>query len=51
MLWLWRRLAAAALIQSLAVSERPYATGVAIKRKKKKKKKKVTWVIGVEEAT
>ena len=36
--WLWCRLAAAALIQSLTW-ERPYAAGAAIKKKKKKKKK------------
>ena len=35
-LWLWCRLAAAALIWPLA-RELPYATGVALKRKKKKK--------------
>ena len=34
-LWLWRRPAAAALIQPLA-RELPYAAGVALKRKKKK---------------
>ena len=37
LLWQWCRLAAAALIQSLA-REFPYAAGMAIKRKKKKKK-------------
>ena len=37
MLWLWCRLAAAALIQPLAW-ELPYATHVAIKRKKMKLK-------------
>ena len=36
-LWLWRRLAVAALIQPLAW-ELPYDTGVALKRKKKKKR-------------
>ena len=47
LLWLWRRLAATALIGPLAW-EPPYATGVALKRqkdrqkdKKKKKKKKI----------
>ena len=35
LLWLWCRLAAAALIQPLAW-ELPYAAGVALKRKKKK---------------
>ena len=40
MLWLWRRLAAAALIRPLAW-EPPYAMGVALKGKKKKKKKKI----------
>ena len=35
LLWLWCRLAAAALIQSLAW-EFPYATGAALKRQKKK---------------
>ena len=43
MLWLWRRLAAVALIHLLAW-EPPYATGLALKRQKtpppKKKKKK-----------
>ena len=38
-LWLWCRLAAAALILSLAW-EPPYAVGVALKRQKKKTKKK-----------
>ena len=38
LLWLWYRLAAVALIQSLAW-EPPYALGVALKRQKKKKKK------------
>ena len=37
LLWLWHRLAAAALIQPLAW-ELPYATGVALKRKKEKKR-------------
>ena len=36
LLWLWHRLAAAALTQPLAW-ERPYAVGVALKKKKKKK--------------
>ena len=39
LLWLWRRPAAAALIQPLA-QELLYAIGAAIKAKKKKKKKK-----------
>ena len=38
LLWLWRRLAAAALIQPLAW-EPPYAAGAALKRPKKKKDK------------
>ena len=38
LLWLWRRPAAASLIQPLAW-EPPYATGVALKRQKGKKKK------------
>ena len=38
-LWLWPRLAAAALIQPLA-RELSYAVSVALKSKKKKKKKK-----------
>ena len=37
-LWLWCRLAAVALIGSLA-REPPYATGAALKKPKKKKKK------------
>ena len=37
LLWLWRRLAAAALIGPLAW-ELPYAMGAALKRLKKKKK-------------
>ena len=37
MLWLWRRLAAVALVRPLAW-EPPYATGVALKRQKEKKK-------------
>ena len=36
LLWLWCRLAAAALIQPLAW-ELPYAKGVAVKRKKRKR--------------
>ena len=36
LLWLWHRLAAAALIRPLAW-ELPYATGVALKKKKEKK--------------
>ena len=46
LLWLRRRLAATALIRSLAW-EPPYAMGAALekntKRPKKKKKKKVSW--------
>ena len=38
MLWLWRTLAAVALIRPLAW-EPSYAVSVALKRKKKKKKK------------
>ena len=38
LLWLWCRLAAVALIQSLA-GEIQYATGAALKTQKKKKKK------------
>ena len=38
LLWLWRRLAAAALIQSLAW-ELPYAVGVSLKKKEQKPKK------------
>ena len=38
LLWLWHRLAAAALIQPLAW-EPPYATPVALKSKKAKKKR------------
>ena len=38
-LWLWCRLAAAALIRPLA-RELPYAGGEALKRKKKRKEKK-----------
>ena len=38
-MWLWRRLAAVALIQPLAW-ELPYAAGVIIKVKKKEKKRK-----------
>ena len=34
LLWLWRRLAAAALVRPLAW-ELPYATGAALKRQKK----------------
>ena len=36
-MWLWRRMATAALIQPLA-QELPYASGVALKKKNKKKK-------------
>ena len=46
MLWLWHRLAAAALIRPLA-QELPYAVGVALKRKKKKEynlSKKIVWI-------
>ena len=39
MLWLWRRLAAVALILPL-VWELPYAGGVVLKREKKKGRKK-----------
>ena len=39
LLWLWRRLAAAALIEPLAW-QLPSATSVALESKKKKKKKK-----------
>ena len=39
LLWLWYRLAGAALIQPLAW-ELPYAVGAALKKKKKKKEKK-----------
>ena len=39
LLWLWHRLAATALMRSLAW-ELPYAAGVALKRKKDQKKKK-----------
>ena len=39
LLWLWRRLAAAALIQPLAW-ERPYAAGAALKSKNKTKQNK-----------
>ena len=39
LLWLWYRLAAAALIQTLG-QELPYAMGVALKRKGKKEKRK-----------
>ena len=41
MLWLWYRLAAAALIEPLA-QELPYATGVALKRKTKQTTTKKT---------
>ena len=39
LLWLWRRLAAVALIRHLAW-EPPYSVGVALKKKPKKKKRK-----------
>ena len=39
LLWLWRRLAATAPIQTLAW-EPPYVTAVALKKKKKKERKK-----------
>ena len=42
LLWLWCRLAAAALIQTLAW-EPPYAVGAALKRQKKKKRKERNW--------
>ena len=38
LLWLWYRLAAAALVPPL-VQELPYAEGATLKRKRKKKKK------------
>ena len=41
LLWLWRRLAATALIPPLAW-EPPYVMGAALKRQKKKKKKNQT---------
>ena len=45
LLWLWRRVAAAALIQLLAW-ELPYAVGVALKSKKQKQKqKKITYCL------
>ena len=40
LLWLWRRLAATALIGPLAW-EPPYASGTVLKRKEKKKKKEI----------
>ena len=40
LLWLWRKLAATALIRPLAW-EPPYAMGVALGKTKKKKKKKI----------
>ena len=39
LLWLWCRLAAAALIQPLAL-ELPYAAGVAVKKERKERRKK-----------
>ena len=39
LLWLWRKLAAVALIQPLAW-ELPYATGVALKKKNNKERDK-----------
>ena len=39
LLWLWRRLAAVALIRPLAWDP-PYTAGAALKKAKKKKKKK-----------
>ena len=42
LLWLWHKLAAAALIQPLTW-ELPCATGAALKRQKKKKLKKNFW--------
>ena len=39
LLWLWRRLAATALIRPLAW-EPPYAKGATLKSKKRKKKRK-----------
>ena len=44
--WLWRTLAAAAPIGSLAW-EPPYAVGAALKRTKEKKKKKDMWDIAI----
>ena len=44
LLWLWRRLAAVVLIQSLAW-EPPYAACVALKDKKDKKKKNLVSLI------
>ena len=44
LLWLWRRLAAAVLIQPLA-QELPYATDAAIKRRQKQKYKiSMKWI-------
>ena len=39
LLWLWRRLAAVALLRPLAWKP-PYAVGVALKRQKRKKEEK-----------
>ena len=47
LLWLWRRLAAKALIQSLAW-ELPYATYVALKRQNKKKRKKLDYILSLK---
>ena len=44
LLWLWRRLAATALIGPLAW-ESPYAVGAATEKKKKKKKKELFGVV------
>ena len=44
LLWLWHRLAAAALIRPLAW-ELPYATDVGLKKKKKRKKKRKLIVV------
>ena len=48
MLWLWHRLAAVALIQSLAW-EPPYAVGVALKRQTNKQTKKESQNIELKE--
>ena len=44
-LWLWRRLAATALIRLLAW-EPPYAAGAALEKAKRRKKKITTWPLG-----
>ena len=48
LLWLWRKLAATALIRHLAW-ELPYAIGVALKNKTKQNKNKDCWGPEVEE--